>query len=111
MRSWVAYKGPPYSTGLCSASDRKRVCPFSLLDIYYLAFPKDPFHIKSLVALVYVLDIVQAGLFTSDAFLRFATEWGDLTHLDDLKLLWLSTPIFAGLGASLAKYQFLWCLC
>lgn len=72
-----------------------------LKDIYYIAFPKDHWRLKSVVSLSYALDVVQLIIATRDAYKCLATGWGDLNELDQVRLMWLSVPIFTAISTSI----------
>ncbi|TCD59917.1 hypothetical protein EIP91_011193 [Steccherinum ochraceum] len=78
------------------------------LYIYYVAFPRDPRHRKGMVYLVYILEIVQVILTTRDAFLTYASQWGDVAHADEVKMLWFSIPVMCGLIGGIVQMFYAW---
>ncbi len=73
---------------------------FSLLDLYYLAFPNDRRIIKYLVYGTYIVEFVQTILLSCDAFAKFGYGFGDLNALTDVHLSWLIGPIMGAAGTS-----------
>lgn len=67
-------------------------------DIYYIAFPKDNLKLQSVIIVVYVLEMVQVILTTHDFYVGVAADWGNLSELDEIRLDWLSIPVFSALG-------------
>lgn len=67
-------------------------------DIYYIAFPDDTWQRKSVVCTAYFLETTQVILATHDAFRVYGSGWGVVPELDKIGLLWLNTPLFAGLS-------------
>ncbi|TCD64981.1 hypothetical protein EIP91_003394 [Steccherinum ochraceum] len=65
--------------------------------IYYIAFPDDTWQRKSVVCTAYFLETTQVILATHDAFRVYGSGWGVVPELDKIGLLWLNTPLFAGL--------------
>lgn len=70
----------------------------SLLDLYYLAFPKDRQFTKYLVYSIYVVELGQTVLITHDAFLVFGYGFGDIKVLTDMHSNWLTVPVMSGAG-------------
>ncbi len=74
---------------------------FSLLDLYYLAFPNDKQFIKILVYGIYIVELVQTILAGHDAFSIFGYGFGDLDALTHMHFNWLIVPIMSAISASL----------
>jgi hypothetical protein len=69
-----------------------------LEDSYYVAFPNDQKYLKCLVYGVLVLETIQTGLATSNAFDTFATGFMQPDASDKVHLSWLTAPILSGIG-------------
>lgn len=67
-------------------------------DNYYLSFPKDPIYMKLLVYGSLALEIIQTILVTRDTYATFTTGYGNFFTLNELHFLWLTLPIFGGVG-------------
>ncbi|KAI0077533.1 hypothetical protein K474DRAFT_1707280 [Panus rudis PR-1116 ss-1] len=76
--------------------------------VYYLAFPNDRVVPKTLVAFVYVLEVLQTVLATKDAFRNFGTGWGNMVDLDAVGLLWFSVPFLGSIISSTAQLFYAW---
>ncbi|KAF8918109.1 hypothetical protein CPB85DRAFT_112786 [Mucidula mucida] len=76
--------------------------------IYYLAFPRDRWLAKSIVASVYSLELIQTVLATRDAFRNFGTGWGDMTDLNEVGFLWFSVPVMGSIIGFVAQLFFAW---
>ncbi len=89
----------------------------SLLDLYYLAFPKDRRLIKCIVYGIYIIEFVQTILVTHDAFAIFGYGFGDLEALTDVHFNWLVVPIMGAASTSsifrsfFATYREYSCFC
>ncbi len=69
-----------------------------LLDLCYLAFPKDRKFTKCLVYGIYIVEFVQTILFTHDAFAIFGYGFGDIKALTRMYFNWLTVPIMSAAG-------------
>ncbi|TCD60833.1 hypothetical protein EIP91_009422 [Steccherinum ochraceum] len=78
------------------------------LYIYYLAFPNDRIYGKTLVGLIYILEIMQLAVTTHDAFIAYAAQWGDFAHVDGVKTLWLGIPVLTGIIGCLVQLFYAW---
>jgi hypothetical protein len=67
-------------------------------DFYYAAFPNDKLSTKCLVYIVYVIEMVQTILVTSNGFNTFGDGFGDISSLAEVGLDWLTVPIMGGIG-------------
>ncbi|TCD70886.1 hypothetical protein EIP91_001194 [Steccherinum ochraceum] len=76
---------------------------WGLFDIYHIAFPYDTWQRKSVVCTAYLLEFIQVILATHDAFRVYGSGWGVVPELDKIGLLWLNTPLFAGLISCLSQ--------
>jgi hypothetical protein len=70
----------------------------SVLDWYYLAFPKDRWLLKALVAFTYIIETAQTILMTVDCFNMFAKGFGNVDLLFGTHNEWLAVPIFTAIG-------------
>jgi hypothetical protein len=68
------------------------------LDWYYLAFPKDRWLLKALVAFTYAIETAQTIVMTIDCFNTYAKGFGDIELLNDTQNEWLAVPIFTAIG-------------
>ena len=68
------------------------------LDLYYLSFPKDNRVSKALVSCIYTIEVVQTIIVTRDAYADYASGFGNLNSLNSVQTIWLSVPIFSGIG-------------
>ncbi|KAF8884814.1 hypothetical protein BD779DRAFT_1673950 [Infundibulicybe gibba] len=68
-------------------------CLFGVLTvqtyIYYSSFLEDRIHIKSLVCGVYLVEIAQTILTVCDAYVVFASGFGDLAVLTPIRTVWI----------------------
>ncbi|KAF8884812.1 hypothetical protein BD779DRAFT_756949 [Infundibulicybe gibba] len=68
-------------------------CLFGILTvqtyIYCSSFPEDKIHIKSLVCGVYLIEIAQTVLTVHDAYVVFASGFGDLAVFTSIRTVWL----------------------
>ncbi|KAH8105087.1 hypothetical protein BXZ70DRAFT_1004623 [Cristinia sonorae] len=76
--------------------------------IYYISFPKDHWRVKAVVALAYILEVVQTILSTHDAFRIFGIGWGNLEELDAVGLFWISIPILDSMISVLSQMVYTW---
>ena len=88
----------------CSFSSNIVSNTFSLLDLYYQAFPKDRKSTKHLVYGLYVVELIQTILVTYDAFAIFGYGFGDLEALTKIHFNWLVVPIMGGIGTYYVQY-------
>ncbi|KAF4616578.1 hypothetical protein D9613_008944 [Agrocybe pediades] len=72
------------------------------MNLYHLAFPKDPLRNKILVYSVFILEIVQTCIITDTAFRVFGFGYGDISYFNDIGIAWFSVPIITGLVAFIA---------
>ncbi|TFK32067.1 hypothetical protein BDQ12DRAFT_693076 [Crucibulum laeve] len=71
--------------------------------LYYLSFPRDRLHTKSLVYFVFLLETVQSILVAHDAFEAFAIGFGDVDALTTTHYAWLTMPIMGGIVACIVQ--------
>ncbi|TFK32880.1 hypothetical protein BDQ12DRAFT_638237 [Crucibulum laeve] len=65
--------------------------------LYYLAFPNDKTFIKHVVYGVYCLEVVQSIVIARDAFVTFASGFGDPTAVTGMHTLWLTMPLMSAI--------------
>ena len=68
------------------------------IDWYYLAFPRDKWHTKSIVIFIYILDTAQALIMINDCWNIYVKGFGDYAGLDKVRNEWLAAPIFSAIG-------------
>ena len=61
-----------------------------LIDIYYLIFPNDNIHKKTLVALLFVMEVFQTIASLVDGFRWFGRGFGNMNELDQVGLIWFT---------------------
>ncbi|KAF9045665.1 hypothetical protein BDZ89DRAFT_1007879 [Hymenopellis radicata] len=76
--------------------------------VYYLAFPKDRWWSKTIVATTYTIELLQTILATRDAFRNFGSGWGNMTDLDEVGWLWFSVPVMSSIISMLAQAFYAW---
>lgn len=64
---------------------------------YYMSFPNDRWHWKFLIYFLFVVELAQTILATTDAYTVYAEGFGQFEALDNLHLLWLTLPVMSGL--------------
>ena len=74
----------------------KQLCPSLISEIatYFQLFHNDKPTFKLLVALVYVMEVIQTILTMVDAFRWFGSRWGDFEELNKLGMSWFSLVIW-----------------
>ncbi|KAF8884810.1 hypothetical protein BD779DRAFT_1442882, partial [Infundibulicybe gibba] len=79
-------------------------CLFGILTVqtytYCSSFPEDKIHIKSLVCGVYLIEIAQTVLTVHDAYVVFASGFGDLTVFASARTVWLYSLGLGCIGQS-----------
>ncbi|KAF9467736.1 hypothetical protein BDZ94DRAFT_900072 [Collybia nuda] len=73
---------------------------------YYVAFPKDRTILKFLVYGVLILETLETGVATSDAFATFASGFLDPHSPEKVHLLWLSVPVHSGIVGCIGQLFF-----
>lgn len=71
---------------------------FVLEDSYYVAFPNDRKIFKLLVYGVFLIETLETGLATSDAFAIFASDFLKKGSPVKAHLAWLEVPVSSGIG-------------
>jgi hypothetical protein len=66
-----------------------------LPDNYYLAFPKDQFHNKALVALLFLMQAFQTVASLVDGFRWFASDYGNMDEFDKVGIIWFTFILWA----------------
>jgi hypothetical protein len=66
--------------------------------IYFIAFPNDRLGIRLLVLGVFLLETVQSGMLTHDAFVVFGLGFAKVEGLSHLPLSWFSIPILTSVA-------------
>ncbi|KAG7097839.1 hypothetical protein E1B28_005155 [Marasmius oreades] len=83
----------------------KSAGPF-LVYIYYLAFPNDRTAVKAIVYGLYLVETVQLGMITYDAFQTFVIGFGRLDALNEVNMLWFDCCVIDGAVASVVQTFF-----
>ena len=86
---------------MCNAEFLEPELRAILVDLYYIAFPGDKLVKKSLVAFLYVMELVQVVMATHDAFAALASGWGAPGALDHIYWSCVDVPIMS----SISKYH------
>ncbi|KAF9523280.1 hypothetical protein CPB83DRAFT_821748 [Crepidotus variabilis] len=73
---------------------------------YYIGFGKDPWHMKLLVYLTLVIEMIQTIMATHDTYGIFVEGFGNWQNLDDIHLLWCTLSILGGLAGLLCHMTF-----
>ena len=71
-----------------------------ILDLYYIAFPRDGWGPKALVYSVYLLETAQTVLLTYDIYDTYVRHFGDADVLNSVKHEWISIPILSSIRRS-----------
>ncbi|KAF8645730.1 hypothetical protein AX16_007598 [Volvariella volvacea WC 439] len=74
--------------------------------LYYLAFPKDSWLPKSLVACLFALETMQTIIVFRDAFATYSIGFADPEILNDVQTTWLSVPLLSGVVSCLVQLFF-----
>jgi hypothetical protein len=69
-----------------------------LLDLYYLAFPKDRMFTKAFVYGLFALETAQTIIILHDAIISLGVEFANPAQLDLGRLSWLSVPFMGSIG-------------
>ena len=70
----------------------------SLVDLYYLAFPKDRRWMKILVWGVALIETIQTAFMSHDAVMALGLGFGDRAALDSVHFDWLTLPLITAIG-------------
>lgn len=77
--------------------------------IYSLAFNKpksrDNIGLKFLVYTVLLMEIIQSAFVIRDAFVTFASKYGNPAKLGNVEFTWLTMPVLSGIGKPYHHYQ------
>jgi hypothetical protein len=73
------------------------------LYIYHLNFPKDPKFIKSLVYIVFLLDLAATAMGFAEAYHWFASGFGNLLAINDIWLSGFETPMIGSMLAAVVQ--------
>lgn len=71
--------------------------------IFFTAFPADKAAYKLIVYLLLVLEIIQTGLTTHDAYQAFVLEYGNPLALERIRMNWFSVPVATGIIGFIAQ--------
>ncbi|KAJ7778756.1 hypothetical protein DFH07DRAFT_795854 [Mycena maculata] len=71
--------------------------------MYFLAFPKDPRLSKVVVAVVFILELVETIANSRDAIRIFGAGWGSMDALNDVGWAWITVPVLGALTASVGQ--------
>lgn len=67
-------------------------------DWYYIAFPKDRWQAKSLVVLVYLIELVQTLIMMNDCWNTYAVGFGNPDGLAKVRNEWLAATVLTAIG-------------
>ncbi|SJL06795.1 uncharacterized protein ARMOST_10137 [Armillaria ostoyae] len=76
--------------------------------IYYISFPKDNLPSKTVVYLLWLTETVQTVGNMIDTFDMFCYDFGNVSALDDIRLVWFTIPILSGFVACIAQLFYAW---
>jgi len=76
--------------------------------IYSLCFPRDSKYVKLLVYSLFLAEIAQTCMATSDAFNWLVYGWGRPDQLGNYQLSWLDVPILTGIISATVQVSFAW---
>lgn len=76
--------------------------------LYHVHYPDDSLRIKCLVYMLYIWEIIQTLLMTSDAFYWFVTNLGNPASLVEYQLSWFNVPIMTGAISMVVQLFFGW---
>ncbi|KAF9523276.1 hypothetical protein CPB83DRAFT_863154 [Crepidotus variabilis] len=81
------------------------LCGILILQVYlyYLAFPDDPGFAQIPVYVVLALELLQTAIASHDIFVGLALSFNHPDALDQIRLLWLSIPVFGGLTGGIGQ--------
>lgn len=79
-----------------------------ILDIYYIAFPKDNTGIKTMVYGLFVIESAQTIMMMHDAVVVFGFGFGDPEELVKVHLAWFAVPILSCIVSSIVQSFFAW---
>ncbi|KJA23713.1 hypothetical protein HYPSUDRAFT_39549 [Hypholoma sublateritium FD-334 SS-4] len=74
--------------------------------IYYLHFPDDKIGNKILVYTCYIIEVVQTAMTSADLYFWFATGYGNVTHLGNVNISPVDTPVLCGIIAAIVQCFF-----
>ncbi|SJL06789.1 uncharacterized protein ARMOST_10131 [Armillaria ostoyae] len=85
-------------------------CPLltSFKDIYYISFPKDNLPYKTVVYVLWLTETVGTGSNMIDTFDTFCYNFGNVSALDDIHLIWFTVPILSGFVACISQLFYAW---
>ncbi|KAK0218927.1 hypothetical protein IW262DRAFT_1065897 [Armillaria fumosa] len=76
--------------------------------IYYISFPKDNLASKMVVYLLLVTETVQTVTNIYYTFDTFCYNFGNLSGLDDVNIVWFAIPILSGFVGCIAQLFYAW---
>ncbi|EIW76921.1 hypothetical protein CONPUDRAFT_168646 [Coniophora puteana RWD-64-598 SS2] len=76
--------------------------------LYHVHYPDDSLRIKCLVYTLYIWEIIQTLLMTSDAFYWFVKNLGNPASLVEYQLSWFNVPIMTGAISMVVQLFFGW---
>lgn len=68
------------------------------VDLYYIAFPKDHWYLKSIVCLVFLLETLQTTALIQNVFKYMTVGYSNFEIVNELGSDWYSIPLISGLG-------------
>jgi len=76
--------------------------------IYYLCFPRDSRYMKGLVYTLFLMEIMQTCMISSDGWQWLIRAWGHPEQLEDYHLEWFDVPVLAGIMSTTVQIFFAW---
>ncbi|KAK0216501.1 hypothetical protein EDD85DRAFT_869975 [Armillaria nabsnona] len=76
--------------------------------IYYISFPKDNLTSKTVVYLLWLTETVQTATNIYYTFDTFCYDFGNLSGLDDVSIIWFTIPILCGFVGCTAQLFYAW---
>ncbi|SJL06786.1 uncharacterized protein ARMOST_10128 [Armillaria ostoyae] len=76
--------------------------------IYYISFPKDNLPYKTVVYVLWLTETVQTVSIVIDTFDTFCYNFGNVSALDDIHLIWFTVPILSGFVACISQLFYAW---
>ncbi|PBK60306.1 hypothetical protein ARMSODRAFT_966191 [Armillaria solidipes] len=76
--------------------------------IYYISFPKDNLPYKTVVYLLWLTETVQTVSTLIDTFDTFCYNFGNVSELEGMHLIWFTIPILSGFVGCIAQLFYAW---
>ncbi|PBK61024.1 hypothetical protein ARMSODRAFT_678319 [Armillaria solidipes] len=76
--------------------------------IYYISFPKDNLTSRTVVYVLWLTETVQTATNIYYTFNTFCYDFGNLSGLDDVSIIWFTIPILSGFVGCIAQLFYAW---